>query len=61
MRYSLQIWGQNKNTIFKEIEKLQNKTVRITYFKSKLKPAKTLFRDFKILILRDLLTLDNCQ
>ena len=27
MRYALQVWVQNKNTTFKEIEKLQNKAI----------------------------------
>ena len=30
-------------------------------FKSKLEPAKPLYRDSKILKTRDLLTLNNCQ
>ena len=30
-------------------------------FKSKLEPVKPLYRDFKILKIRDLLTLINCQ
>ena len=61
MRYALQVWDQNKNTTFKEIEKLQNKAIRIMCFKSKLEPTKPLYRDSKILKIRDLLTLNNCQ
>ena len=61
MRYALQVWDQNKNTTFKEIEKLQNKAIRIMCFKSKLEPTKPLYRDLKILRIRDLLTLSNCQ
>ena len=61
MRYGLQVWGQSKNTTFKEIEKLQNKAVRIMCFKSKLEPAKPIYKDLKILKIRDLLTLINCQ
>ena len=55
------MWGQNKNTTFKEIEKLQNKAIRIMCFKSKLEPTKPLYRDLKILRITDLLTLSNCQ
>ena len=55
------MWGQNKNTTFKEIEKLQNKAIRIMCFKSKLEPTKPLYRDLKIIRIRDLLTLSNCQ
>ena len=61
MRYALQVWDQNKNTTFKEIEKLQNKAIRIMCFKSKLEPTKPLSRDLKILKIRDLLTLNNSQ
>ena len=42
MRYDLQVCGQNKNATFKEIKKLQNKAIRIMYFKSRLEPAKPL-------------------
>ena len=49
MIYALQVWGQNKNTTFKEIEKLQNKAIQIMCVKSKLEPTKPLYRDFKIL------------
>ena len=61
MRYALQVWGQNKNATFKEIEKLQNKAIRVMCFKSKLEPTKPLYRDLNILKIRDLLTLNNCQ
>ena len=55
------MWGQNKNTTFNEIEKLQNKAIRIMCFKLKLEPTKPLYRDLKILKIIDLLTLNNCQ
>ena len=61
MRYAPQVWGQNKNATFKEIEKLQNKAIRVMCFKSKLEPTKPLYRDLNILKIRDLLTLNNCQ
>ena len=59
--WTLQLWGQNKNTTFNEIEKLQNKAIRIMCFKLKLERTKPLYRDLKILKIRDLLTLNNCQ
>ena len=61
MRYALQVWGQNKNATFKEIEKLQNKAIRVMCFKSKLEPTNSLYRDLNVLKIRDLLTLNNCQ
>ena len=60
MRYALQKWSQNKNEIFKETEKLQNKAIRIICFKLKLQPTKPLYRGLKILKIRGLLTLNNC-
>ena len=61
MRYALQVWDQNKNTTFKEIEKLQNKAIRIMCFKLKLEPTEPMHRELKILKKRDLLTLNNFQ
>ena len=61
MRYAPQVWGQNKNATFKEIEKLQNKAIRVMCFKSKLEPTNSLYRDLNVLKIRDLLTLNNCQ
>ena len=53
LRYALQVWGQNKTITFKEIEELQNRSIRIKCFKSKLEPTKTLYsRDLKILTTR---------
>ena len=61
MRDALQVWDQNKNTTFKEIEKLQNKAIRIMCFKLKLEPTKPMQRELKILKKRDLLTINNFQ
>ena len=47
MRYVLQVWSQNRNTTLKEIEKLQNKAIRVMCFKSKLEPTKPLYRELK--------------
>ena len=52
MRYALQVWGQNKNATFKEIEKLQNKAIRIMCFKSKLEPTKPLYLRTLMITLR---------
>ena len=59
MRYGLQVWGQNKNTTFKEAEKLQNKAARILCHKSKLGPAKPVYSDLKFFKIKDLLTPNN--
>ena len=53
--------GSKREHNFKEIENLQNKAIRIMRFKSKLEPTKPLYRELKILKIRDLLTLENCQ
>ena len=50
-----------RTQLLKKFKKLQNKAVRIMCFKSKLESDKPLYRDLKILKIRDLLTLINCQ
>ena len=60
MRYGLQIWVKTRTQLLKKLKSFK-KTVRIMCFKSKLEPAKPLYRDSKILKIRGLLTLINCQ
>ena len=57
MRYGCQIWGQIFNTLLTDIEKLQNKAINIINFQYKLN---NLFKELKILKLKDLITFNNC-
>ena len=60
MKYECQIWGQNFNTLLRDIEKLQNKAVKIINFKAGLLHLNDLFNELKILKLKDFITFNNC-
>ena len=53
--YACQIWGQSKNKLFQEIEKLQDKVTRIISFLPKGASVKDANSTFKILKVRDFL------
>ena len=61
MQYGLQVWGQKQSTTLNHIERLQNKTVKIMYLKSKYDAVNPVYKKWKILNIRDMLTLSNCQ
>ena len=48
LRYGCQIWGQNKNYAVENIEKLQNKAIRILNFKGPHAEASNLYKESKI-------------
>ena len=58
MKYSCQIWGQNSNTLLRDIEKLQNKAINIINSKTGSLHLNNLFNELKIL--KDLITFNNC-
>ena len=60
MRYGCQIWGQNFNTLLRDIEKLQNKAIKIINFKTGSLHLNDLFNELKILKLKELITFNNC-
>ena len=51
-------WGQHRNQTIKEIEKLQEKAIRIMSFKGRNDP--TLFKKLEIMKLKDILLYYNC-
>ena len=53
MRYGCQTWGQNFNTLLRDIEKLQNKAINIINFKTDSLHLNDLFNELKILKLKD--------
>ena len=63
LRYGSQIWGQQKTATIKQIEKLQNKAIRIINFKSKNDPSNPLYKSMKILKLKlnDVILFNNCM
>ena len=61
MLYGCQIWGQNENAkLFKKVEKLQKRAMRIMSFSRYDAPSGPLFKKFKILKLKDQITVFNC-
>ena len=60
LRYRIQVWGQNRNQAIKDIEKNQDKTIRILNFKWKNNPVNLLFKNSKIMRMKDILTFNNC-
>ena len=61
LRYGSQIWGQQKTATIKQIEKLQNKAIRIINFKSKNDPSNPLYKSMKILNLNDVILSNHCM
>ena len=59
-RYGIQDWGQNKYQAIKDIETIQEKTIRILNFKSKNDSVNPLFKNSKIMKMKDILTFNNC-
>ena len=60
LRYAVQVWGQNRNQTIKEIEKLQEKAIRIMFFKGRNDPTNPLFKKLEIIKLKDILPYKKC-
>ena len=60
LRYGIQVWGQSRNQGIKDIEKIQEKTIQILNFKWKNDPVNPLFKNSKIMKMKDILTFNNC-
>ena len=61
MRYGFQVWGEKQSATLNDIERLQNKPIKIMCFKSKYDVVNPSYKKLKILRLRDMLTPNNCQ
>ena len=57
--YACQIWGQSKTKLFQEIEKLQDKAIRIISFLPKGASVKEAYSTLKILKIWDFMSLQN--
>ena len=57
--YACQIWGQSKTKLFQDIEKLQDKAIRIISFLPKGASVKEAYSTLKILKIRDFISLQN--
>ena len=60
LRYGIQVWGQNRNQAIKDIEKIQEKIIWILNLKWKNDPVNPLFKNSKIMKIKDILTFNNC-
>ena len=60
LRYAVQVWGQHRNQTIKEIEKLQEKAIRMMSFKGRNNPTNPLFKELEIMKLKDILLYNNC-
>ena len=60
LRYAVQVWGQHRNQAIKEIEKLQEKAIRIVSFKGRNDPANPLFKTLEIMKFKDILLCNKC-
>ena len=54
LKYAVQVLGQQRNQAIKEIEKLQEKTITIMYFKGRNDPVNPLFKTLEIMKLKDI-------
>ena len=57
--YACQTWGQSKTELFKKIQKLQDKAVRIINFLPNTAPVSEIYKTTKILKLSDYISLQN--
>ena len=60
LRYAVQVWGQHRNQRIKEIEKLQEKAIRMMSFKGRNNLTNSLFKKLEIMKLKDILLYNNC-
>ena len=61
LRYGCQVWGQIESLAFKNLETIQNKTIRLISFKCPLESSKPLYKNQKIFQLTDIVKLNNNQ
>ena len=53
LRYEIQVWGQQRTQIIKEIQTLQEKAIKIMDFKNRNEPTNPLFKKLNIMKLKD--------
>ena len=61
LRYGCQLWGQAQTQVLQNIEKIQNKALRILNFKNPLKPVERIYKESKIFKLKDIVTMSNLK
>ena len=61
LRYSCQLWGQTQTQVMSNIEKIQNKALRIISIEGPCESSAPLFKESKILKLKGIVTLKNLR
>ena len=61
LRYSCQQWGQTQTQVMNNIEKIQNKALRIINFKGPWESSAPLYKESKNFKLKDIVLLNNLQ
>ena len=59
IRYAIQVWGIHNNQAINEIEKLQEKAIRIMSFKGRNENTNPLFKKLEIMKFKDILQYNN--
>ena len=61
LRYGCQLWGQAQTQVLQNIEKIQNKALRILNFKNPWDPIEQIYKESKIFKLKDIVTISNLK
>ena len=59
--YGCQLLGQTQTQVLQNIEKIQNKAVRIKNFKNQWEPSEQIYEESKIFKLKDIVTISNLK
>ena len=60
-RCGSQLWGQAQTQVFQNIEKIQNKALRILNFKKPWEPIEQIYKESKTFKLKDIVTISNLK
>ena len=55
------LWGQTQTQVLENIEKIQNKALRIINFKNPWEPSEQIYKESKIFKLKDIITISNLK
>ena len=61
LRYGCQLWGQAQTQVLQNIEKIQNKALRILNFKNPWDPIEQIYKESKIFKLKDIVTIRSLK
>ena len=61
LRYGCQLLGQAQTQVLRNMEKIQNKTLRILNFKNPWEQIEQIYKEFKLFKLKDIVTISNLK